>query len=97
MPLTLPRKAASGPQVKWQVKANTKKGTPKGSYSLKCSIHHASLGQAFALAGVIGTKSATAKIPIKLGIGGSNFSSGIPSSFKFGSNGKASGSGSGPK
>src|SRR6185295_1685130 len=44
MPLTLPRKAASGPQVKWQVKANTKKGAPKGSYSLKCSIHHASLG-----------------------------------------------------
>ena len=42
-------------------------------------------------------KSANAKIPIKLGIGASNFSSGIPSSFKFGGSGKASGGGQGPK
>jgi len=89
--------AKAGAQSKFQIKRNTKKGAPKGSYSLKVSVSHASLGQAFALAGAIGTKTATTKIPIKLGIGASNFSSGIPSSFKFGGNGKASGGGQGPK
>jgi PKD repeat protein len=96
--LSMPLVAKSGPQVKWQIKPNTKKGAPKGSYALKCSIKHASLGQAFALAGVTGTKSTTAKIPIRLGIGGSNFESSINSQFRFGSSGaKASGGGSGPK
>ena len=96
--LSLPIKNNSGPQVKWMLKANTKKGAPKGTYALKCTIKHASLGQAFALAGVTGNKSASAKIPVNLGIGGSAFASSISSQFRFGSNGvKASGGGSGPK
>ena len=91
-------RAASGPQVKWQIKANTKKGFPKGTYDLKCSIKHASLGQAFALAGVTGVKSSAARIPLRLGIGGSTFESSINSQFRFGSGGaKASGGGQGPK
>ena len=96
--LSLPLTSKSGAQVKWQIKANTKMGAPKGTYALKCTIKHASLGQAFALAGVTGTKSSAAKIPIRLGIGGSSFESSISSQFRFGSNGvKASGGGSGPK
>ena len=96
--LSLSRSSKSGPQVKWQIKANKKKGTPKGTYDLKCTIKHASLGQAFALAGVTGTKSSTAKIPLRLGIGGSSFESSINSQFRFGGSGaKASGGGQGPK
>ena len=65
---------------------------------MTCTIKHASLGQAFALAGVTGTKSSSAKIPIRLGIGGSSFESSISSQFRFGSNGvKANGGGAGPK
>jgi PKD repeat protein len=96
--LAFPLAKTLGPQVKWQLKPNTKKGAPKGTYNLKCTIKHASLGQAFALAGVIGTKTSAAKIPIRLGIGGSSFESSIPSQFRFGSSGaKASGGGQGPK
>jgi PKD repeat protein len=96
--LSSPLATKTGPQVKWQIKANTSKGAPKGTYTLKCTIKHASLGQAFALAGVTGTKTTGAKIPIRLGIGGSSFESSINSQFRFGSNGaKASGGGQGPK
>jgi PKD repeat protein len=95
--LVLPRAVKSGPEVKWKVKAVTKKGTPKGTYALTCSIKHASLGLAFALAGATGTKTGAAKIPVRLGVGGSSFASGIQSSFKFGSNGKASGGGEASK
>jgi PKD repeat protein len=90
--------ALSGPRSRFQIKANTKKGVPKGTYDLKCSIKHASLGLAFALAGVTGTTTSTARIPIRLSIGASSFESSILSQFRFGSNGaKATGGGQGPK
>lgn len=86
------------PAVRWRIKPNTTKGAPKGTYELTVSIRHANLGQAFSLAGAVGTKSAMAKIPIRLGIGASSFESGITSQFRFANNGaKASGGGTGPK
>ncbi len=96
--LSLSRAARGGVQVKWQIKANTKKGAPKGTYDLKCAITHATLGNAFARAGATGVKNSTTKIPIRLGIGASSFESSITSLFRFGGNGaKASGGGQGPK
>jgi PKD repeat protein len=83
--------------TKWTVKPG-KRGTPKGTYTLSLTIKHASLGLAFNQAGVVGTKTGASKIPVKLGIGGSNLSASINSQFRFGSGGaKASGGGSGPK
>lgn len=96
--LSAPLAAKGGVQVKFQLAHVVKKGAPPGTYTLKCTIKHASLGQAFALAGVTGTKSSTAKIPIRLGIGASSFESSISSQFRFGGNGaKANGGGQGPK
>src|SRR5262249_12553159 len=88
------RKATLTPQIKWQAKAVTKKGAPKGTYMLKATLTHASLGKAFALAGATGSKTATARIPVNLGVGGNAFASSVTSQFRFGSNGqRASGGG----
>ncbi len=87
-----------GALVKFQLKPDKRKGSPKGQVTVAVSIKHATLGKAFALAGAVGTKTATARIPIQLSIGTSSFAAAINSQFRFGGNGaKASGSGQGPK
>lgn len=98
---TSPRRAVEKTKdtlVKWRVVSVRKKGSPQGTYVFKATIRHASIGRAFNLAGITSTTGAISIIPVRLGIGTSNFEALITSRFRFASHGtKATGGGEGPQ